>query len=604
MTDKAHLACPNEEDCGSSDAYSHNFDKGVGYCHSCGIGTWVYNSKLYGKYSRQGKSVALKGDVADSICEKSNNKSSNTKSYNQDPWVYEDDEEEEEYFVTKDIKEVDTSKGEYVARRGITTKTMEFFGVKQYKDQKWAAKNPDTEEYESGMSHEEVHFPLPSGGYKIRRMDIPKEHFAHFSNTGKGDSLFGANLFPAGCSKTLVITEGEFDAMAAWQMLSANNSYVNAVVSLPSATPSAKFWKQNDKYFNSFEKIILSVDNDKKGKEFVKKFADIYSDSTFILEHEPYKDANDFLQAGQGKEYKNRWWNAKKYRPEFIISDVTDFLRVFEESPNLEFFPTGIPELDQKLGGGISKGYITLIQAKTGVGKTQLVRMLEYSCWRDGKFSFATKHLEETHKESLLGLVSYDLNDRLIDKSEIEEKGKVEEVKASIEKLTKDGRIVFYDIDPADSNDDIMKKFKYLVAAMNVDYIFLEPVQDAVAGSSASEKEGRISDLVTRMGNLCGETGVGFVVIAHENSDGGAMYSSMITKKAGFKIVLTADRESEDLTVRNKTFIKVQDKNRSGRGFGPAGVVDFEYETYTLKPDIKHEPVIERPSENKEEIPF
>lgn len=581
MTDKAHLACPNEEDCGSSDAYSHNFDKGIGYCHSCGIGTWVYNSKLYGKYSQQGKSVALKGDVATRICEKSNNKSSNTNSYNQDPWAYEDDEEEEEYFVTKDIKEVDTSAGEYVARRGITAKTMEFFGVKNY----------------GGV---EEHYVYPSGGTKVRK--FPKDFVA--KSGFKGDELFGQNLFPAGCAKILTLVEGELDALSSYQMLSAGNSYLNPVVSCPSATPSAKFWERNHKYFDGFEKIILSLDNDEVGQKLVKKFADIFPDKVYVMDHGQFKDANDFLQAGQAKEYKNRWWNAKKYRPEFIISDVTDFLRVFEESPNLEFFPTGIPELDQKLGGGISKGYITLIQAKTGVGKTQLVRMLEYSCWKDGKFSFATKHLEETHKESLLGLVSYDLNDRLIDKSEIEEKGKVEEVKASIEKLTKDGRIVFYDIDPADSNDDIMKKFKYLVAAMGVDYIFLEPVQDAVAGSSASEKEGRISDLVTRMGNLCGETGVGFVVIAHENSDGGAMYSSMITKKAGFKIVLTADRESEDLTVRNKTFIKVQDKNRSGRGFGPAGVVDFEYETYTLKPDIKHEPVIERPSGNKEEIPF
>lgn len=574
-TEGSHLKCPSE-DCGSSDAYSHNFSKGVGYCHSCGISTWVYNNNLYGKYSHQGKITKIENDFASSLCKDSGSLQTNNKTYSKDPWAYEEDDDEV-FYMEEEQKGI---VGNYVGRRGISSSVMEFYGVKNY-------------------NNSEEHYVYPSGGTKVRK--FPKEFTA--KNGFKGDELFGSNLFPSGCSKVLTVTEGEVDCLSAYQMLSANTSYVNPVVSVPSATPSTKFWEKNNKYFDSFEKIVLSIDNDEAGQKLVKKFAEIYPDKVYILNHGKFKDANEFLVAGQAKEYKNLWWNAKKYKPDFILSDVDDFLRVFEESPNLEFFKTGIPELDEKLGGGISKGYITLIQAKTGVGKTQLVRMLEYSCWKESQFKFATKHLEETHKESLLGLVSYDLNDRLIDKSEIEDKGKVDEVRESITKLTKDGRIVFYDIDPSDTNDDIMKKFKYLVSAMEVDFIFLEPIQDAVAGSNASEKEGRISDLVTRMGNLCGDTGVGFVVIAHENSDGGAMYSSMITKKAGFKIVLTADRESEDLTVRNKTFIKVVEKNRSGRGFGNAGCVDFDYETYTLKPDVKYEPVITR-NGDKEDIPF
>lgn len=575
MVDRSHLKCPDVDNCASSDAYSHNIDKGVGYCHSCTLKTWVNKGKLYAKSDFWSESKVLENEVADFICSISSSKNIN-KEFNpdeDDPWAYVEDDEEE--GDTLEASSVNTE-GEYVTRRSVSAKTMEFFNVKNY----------------GGV---EEHYIYPSGGIKVRK--FPKEFFA---KNLKSDELFGMNLFPANCAKVLTVCEGELDCLSAYQMLSANNSYLNPVVSVPSATPPPKFWEKNNKYFESFEKIVLSLDSDEVGQKLAKKFSEIYPEKVYIMNHGNFKDANDFLVNGKGKEYKNLWWGAKKYKPDFIISDTEDFLKVFHESPKLEFFKTGIPELDFKLGGGISKGYITLVQAKTGVGKTQLVRMLEYACWKGSGFKFATEHLEETHKESLLGLVCYDLNDNLFDKSKVEEKGKVLEVEQSISNLTKDGRIVFYNIDPSDTNDDIIKKFKYLVSAMEVDFIFLEPVQDAVAGSSASEKEGRISDLVTRMGNLCGETGVGFIVIAHENSDGGAMYSSMITKKAGFKITLSADRESEDLTLRNRTFIKVVDKNRSGRGFGDAGMVDFNYDTYTLTPVVKEEPVIE----HKDDVPF
>jgi hypothetical protein len=49
------------------------------------------------------------------------------------------------------------------------------------------------------------------------------------------------NLWNAGCAKYVTITEGEVDALSAYQMLLSN--YVNPVVSLPSATPSKKLWE-------------------------------------------------------------------------------------------------------------------------------------------------------------------------------------------------------------------------------------------------------------------------------------------------------------------------------------------------------------------------
>lgn len=536
MTEIGHLPCPFVS-CGSSDAFSYNADKRVGKCHSCGEG---YPSKYeVFDWAKDKYPVSIsKGFVDLSVVEP---------------------------FTPKGIE---TGEGKFTSLRGITSKTMEVFNVKTY-----------------GHLQEYVY---PSGGVKVR--DIEEKSF-YAKNGFKGDELFGMNVFPAGCAKTLTVTEGELDCLSAYQMLSANNSYINPVVSVPSATPSSKFWTNTRKYFDSFEKIILSFDNDDAGKTLTKKFAEIYPDKVFVLNHGNFKDANDFLVAGQGREYKQHWWNVKRYKPDTVLSDADDYLKLYRDTADFEYFETGIPELDDKILG-ICKGYITLIIANTGIGKSEVMRYFEYQLLKNTDYKVATCRKEETKLRSLLGLVSYEVGDNVTIKKNIEDKGLSFEVEDAIKNLTENERFITFSIDETQSNEETMKQFRYLVAAMDVDFIFVEPVQDIVTGAGASEKEGKLSDLITQMGNLCGETNVGFVLIAHQNNDGGAMYSSMITKKAGFKIKLKADREHEDPTERNKTYLYVEEKNRVGRGFGPAGTLEFNPDTYTLKPVIKVEPSV------------
>ena len=53
----------------------------------------------------------------------------------------------------------------------------------------------------------------PSGGIKVRKLGEK----AFYAKDGfKGDELFGMNLYPAGCSKIVTITEGELDALSAF----------------------------------------------------------------------------------------------------------------------------------------------------------------------------------------------------------------------------------------------------------------------------------------------------------------------------------------------------------------------------------------------------
>lgn len=389
--------------------------------------------------------------------------------------------------------------------------------------------------------------------------------------------------------KGSISISGNCDAMSSWQML-RNGSYVNPVVSFPSANPSGKFWEKNKKYLDSFDKIILSVDNDEPGQKLAEKVSEIFPDKTFIMNHGELKDANDFLKAGLDKEYKSAWWNAKKYKPDSILSDSEDYLKLYEDSPDFEYFTTGIEDLDEKMLG-ICKGYVTLVQAETGLGKTEFCRYLEWRALTTSSYKIAAMHLEENKLRSLLGLVSYKLNQNVTIKKFIDENGLDHEVREAIKEISESERFVTFDFDMQGGHEELIKQVRYLVAAMGVDFIFVEPIQDCVTGT-ASEKESKLSDLITQLSTLASKLNVGIVVVAHQNSEGGSMYSSMITKRAAFELLLKRDRDSDDPVEKNRTHVVIGRKNRAGLGNGPAGALDFDLESFTLKP-------VEKPKEPK-----
>jgi len=127
----------------------------------------------------------------------------------------------------------------------------------------------------------------------------------------------------------------------------------------------------------------------------------------------------------------------------------------------------------------------------------------------------------------------------------------------------------------------LLDKIKYMKAAFDVDYVFFEPIQDLVHGDN---KEGQLADLASRLGTMATDLDVGIITIAHQNKQGDTLYASMIGKKAAFEITLDRNQDAEDLTERNRTYMRVGRKNRVGLGNGPAGSLDFDVNSYTLTP--------------------
>lgn len=519
MSNIAHQPCPYK-DCGSSDAFSYDTD-GYGKCHACDRG---YPSKhtMYDwakeKYPTKEKILSTDFD-----------------------------------FTPKRIEA--PSSGKYVGSRGISAQTMQDFGVLTYQDRQ--------------------EYIYPSGGIKVRT--LPEKSF--YAKGGfKGDELFGMNLFTAGSSKKLTITEGELDALSVAQML--KSSWINPVVSLPSATPSKKLWDKCYEWVNSFEQIILSVDNDTPGNELAARVAKLFPNKVYRVDHSKFKDANEFLKAGAGQEFKGAWFNAKKYTPENILNTSEQFIKLYEETPNHQYVETGIRDLDDKILG-LMQGHFTVFKAPTGIGKTELMRYLEFNMIKKG-VPIAAWHLEETKLRSLLGLVSYELKDNLTRRDLIDDKSRNEDVVGAIKSLTKDELFYQFYLQDGDGSDELCDQIRFFSQACGVKFVFFEPIQDVVSGSSEESKEQMLADLSVRLSKLAAELNVGIVSIGHTNDNGDFKYCRMIGQRASVIVNLQRDKDSTELDERNTTYLHVE-KNRPTGEVGHAGKMRFNSDTFTLR---------------------
>jgi twinkle protein len=525
MSDRSGLRCPYVS-CGSSDAFSFN-SEGFGLCHSCGNG---YPSNK-GKFDWVNEEYPTKG------------------------------KDMSEEFTPKKVVVEDKGKGAYLNYRSINSKTMQEYDVKTFNDRQ--------------------EYIYPSGGTKVRKLPI-KGFYA--KNGFNGAELFGMNFFTSGCSKMVTITEGEIDCLSVSQMLKSN--YTNPVVSLPSATPAKKMWEKDDDGFgviswlNGFEKIILSVDTDKAGNEIADKISKLFPNKVYRVDHSKFKDANEFLVAGKADEFKAAWWNARKYTPDNVLNSPQQFKALYSDTPEHTYYPTGVKSLDDKILG-LMQGHFTVIKAKTGIGKTEFLRMIEYNMIKQG-VPIAAWHLEEVKLRTLLGLVSYECNDNLTRRDLVEEKGAESQVFEAIDTLTKDELFYQYHLSDGQGAEELIEQIRYFAIACGVKFVFFEPIQDVVVGSTEDNKESMLSDLAIRLSKLAAELNVGIVTIAHTNEDGAVKYCKMIEQRASVIISLHRKKDADSIDERNTTFLRIE-KNRPTSDEGIAGCVKFNTDTFTLR---------------------
>jgi len=336
-----------------------------------------------------------------------------------------------------------------------------------------------------------------------------KLRFADKSFKWIGDTdkitLFGQNLWRDG-GRTLVITEGEIDAMSV--SLVNNNKY--PVVSIPSGTASAKkYIKREMEWISKFEKIILMMDNDIAGNKASLECASLLPVKKVFISKLQGKDANELLQAGKKTKIVDAIFEAKAFTPQGIIqgNDTKDLLLNDVYAETIPYHWNG---LNEKLGG-IRLGELNLICAGSGTGKSQVCREIAYDLVKN-KHKVGYIALEESVKRSVRGIVSVGLN-KLIHIPEVKKDIPEETILKEWSKI-KD-YICFYDHWGSASSDDLLNKIRYMVKGLDCKVIFLDHISIVISGLAEGDERRLIDNTMTQLRQLVEELNIAMFVVSH-----------------------------------------------------------------------------------------
>jgi len=488
------------------------------------------------------------------------------------------------------MEEIDSYPFDNLPDRGIRRETAEFYGVRVSYD-------------ESSRQVDAHYYPLfkngkPSG-YK-KRIIITKKF--KIIGDGKEAQLFGQQLFGEG-GKLLIITEGECDAMAAHQMLrDAGKNY--RVVSVPhGANPQSI--KVNLQWIESFQSIILAFDQDKPGKEAAQAVAELLSPGKAKIMTFSEKDPNDLLLAGKGKEFIQSIYNATMYRPDGIVSGK-DTWDIIKSKPRVESvpYPQDWDEINTKTYG-MRLGELDTWTSGSGMGKSQLLRELQYHLFQKTESNVGIISLEEPLTDSVESLMALHLNKRIM-LPDVREKVTDEEMYEAWKATVGTNRFHFYDHFGSVDDESLVTKIRYLARGLDCKYIFLDHLSIVVSefADQGGERE-RIDTIMTRLKNLTQELGIwiGLVVHLRKTSTGGKSFeeggipslddlrgSGAIKQLSNNVYALSRNQQHPEEVVRNTSRLHVLKCRLTGRT-GDADYLYFNDSTGRIeKSDYADEP--------------
>jgi len=415
------------------------------------------------------------------------------------------------------------------------------------------------------------------------------KEFSLQGNT-KLSGLFGEHLFTK--NKYIIITEGELDALSAYQMFKTDR-YETPVVSIKNGITSAvKDIKGSLDWLEQFENVIINFDNDEQGREGALKVAELFSPGKCKILHLPegYKDASDCLKQNKIQVYTKAFWDAKIYAPDGIINANILFDAITK--PTLKSFVQYPFEGMNKITYGIRPSELITFTAGSGLGKTQVMREVVHHMIKSTEDNIGLLMLEETPVITSKGLMSIEANQRLHLPDVHVSK---EEMKTYFDATVGTGRVFMFDHFGSNSIDNIVSRVRYLAKGLDCKYIIIDHVSIIVSDQSHGDERRALDEIMTRLRTLVQETGVAMIVVSHLRRPDGKGHeegaatslsqlrgSASIGQLSDMVIGLERDAQNADPEIRNTTRVRVL-KNRFAGLTGPCCDLQYDVDTGRLK---------------------
>lgn len=395
-------------------------------------------------------------------------------------------------------------------------------------------------------------------------------------------TFFGQHLWSKG--RKLVITEGEIDAMSVSQV----QGHKWPTVSLPAGAAGAKrSIKDNWRYLEGFDEIILMFDMDEAGQTAAREIAEMLPLGKAKIATLPCKDANDCLKEGKTADIINAIFQARDYRPDGIVSslDLRKAITEPDEVSTVTYPYKGLNDITR----GLRKGELVTVTAGSGIGKTTLCSEIALHLHKSGE-RLGMIMLEESNKQTLRNLIGIHTDNNITVNPDALTK---EELESSFDELfTGDKQIYLYDHFGSTDVDIVCSRIMFMHKALGVEWVILDHISILVSGLATGDERKLIDMAMTKLRTLVQETGIGLILVSHlrrpegdkGHEDGAKVRlgqlrgSHAIAQLSDICISLGVDPENPNSNARQVHLLK----NRFTGQTGFAGTITYNPETGRL----------------------
>jgi len=443
-------------------------------------------------------------------------------------------------------------------------------------------------------------------GYKSR--DLPKAFGRHnIGIVGTSNDLSGSHKFTSG-GKWLLIVAGEECKLAAAQMLRdyqvqrKQEDYDRiAVVGIHCGEGSlSKVCANSYDFIDSFEEVILCMDNDEAGRKAVQEAIKVLPENKVKVMVTSLKDCSEMLQTGKQKQFISDFYSAKPLTPDEVKTSKQADDEIEEELGRCKIpLPPFMHRLQKHMAGGIPLGYMINLGAITGGGKTTIINEMIYYWLFNADVKIGILSLELTAGQYQTTLLSRHIGFKLAlieDPKEavafVKQPHIIEKRKELRENEYGEERYVLLD-ERSGSLESVKNQILKLIKKYDCKLIVIDPVNDLFESCSLEQQTGFIKFLKTvikdgvSIFNVChltkGKTQTdrdGNRIVRRLTEDDFSGVSNLV-KSGGCNIAATRDKLAEDETEQNSTDIEVLKCRWSGNT-GYAGSWYYDNLTHTL----------------------
>ena len=368
----------------------------------------------------------------------------------------------------------------------------------------------------------------------------------------------------------LIVTEGEFDALAAQEL-----GFENAV-SLPNGAQSLrKTFEEHYRYLQQYEQIYICMDSDEAGKKAVEMAQALLSPHRRRVIRLDVKDVNDGLLnwPDAPSTFYNAFVNAEREVRDSVQHLSKCMLAITEEVKG--GYATGFQKLDYLLKG-IRLHELTIITGDTGSGKT----------------SFACQMLITLSYKTKVYLNTYEMSNRRI----VQKLGAIRMQKSPSQKLNPEELKRWYDF-AQDSNiylnfrvglytlEDLIQDIEYAYYVERCEIVLVDHLAYLSATEKGEDERKEIDYIIEKLFDISRRIPIHIFLVAHMkglSDDIGELQmwkikgSSQI-KQVADNIIGVQRLERSDAAKKNKVIIKVM-KNRE---CGKEGKIELNFDDST-----------------------